>query len=111
MSKPSARLILEVRGYSQLLYAGEAEIRAAAPAHASSPPHDWEVLLRVPNVEVAQFQMRRGERVRIALQDGRSWPTWIDRFHFERGASASGFDGYGLIQLIGIGAAPEPAEA
>jgi len=68
-------LVLEVRGYDRLLYAGDAEIRTADADRASDPPHEWEVVLRVPNIQVAHFQMRRGERVRIALADGRSWPA------------------------------------
>ena len=97
---PKARI--EVRGWDDLLFQGEAEIR---PTPGASGPA-FEVEFLVPNVQVAQFQMRRGERVLIAVEEGAAIPAWIGSFRFEPGASASGFGGQGRIQLVGNGAVP-----
>ena len=61
--------------------------------------------------EVAQFQMRRGERVQIQTSNpGTSTSALIDDFHFEDAAGFSGFSGTAAIQLVGSGPSPAPGD-
>jgi hypothetical protein len=97
--KQGEEVRIEVRGWDDLLYQGEAEIRP-------TPGPAFEVEFLVPNVQVAQYQMRRGERVLVSAEDGAATPAVIQGFRFEPGASATGFGGQGRIQLVGSGAPP-----
>ncbi|MCG8588579.1 MAG: hypothetical protein MJE66_04745 [Proteobacteria bacterium] len=93
---------IDVYGSEGLLYSGEAWVQAL-----DDDEYDWEVEFRVPNTQVAQFQMRRGERVSIALEEGAPrTPAYVHRFRLESGASASGVGGFGRIRLVGSGPAP-----
>ncbi len=93
---------IEVRGYDGLLFAGEAEIQRLERGQ-----YQWAVEFVVPNAQIAQFQMRRGERVSVAVGEGSSRPALIDRFAFEEDSSFSGYGGHGRIHLVGKGEVPE----
>ena len=93
---------IEVRGYDGLLFAGDAEIQ---PVDLGQ--YQWAVEFLVPNAQIAQFQMRRGERVSVVVGEGSSRPALIDRFAFEQDSAYSGYGGHGRIHLVGKGAAPE----
>ena len=69
----------------------------------------FELRFRVENHEVARYQMRRGEQVRVRFAGARGdgFIAYIGRFGFEADAQFSAAGGHGRIQLVGEG--PPPA--
>lgn len=95
---------VEVRGADGPLFRGSAEILKATTAD-----HNWRLEFTVPASEVAQFQMRRGERVGVhTTAPGPELTAFIYDFHFDESAGFSGFSGTGVIQLAGNGPPPKP---
>jgi hypothetical protein len=95
-------LEIEVHASDGRLYSGPAEV-----LEASSSDHDWRIEFTLPANEVAQFQMRRGERVQIRPLNASARPSaLIYDFRFEDSAGFSGFSGTGVIQLAGSGPRP-----
>ena len=86
---------IQVRGPDGLLFEG--------PARFASGEGEWSWCAEflVPNTQVAQFQMRRGEEVRVCVNDGPGHRAWIGGFGFEDDSSASGIGGHGRISLLG----------
>ncbi len=93
---------IQVRGTDGLLFDGEACI---SPGEGE---WTWRAEFRVPNTQIAQFQMRRGEEVRVSVDDASTHRAWIGGFGFDDDSSASGIGGHGRIQLLGRGAIPVP---
>ena len=97
-------LDIEVRTSDGRVFSGTAEL-----LEASATDHDWRIEFTVPAAEVAQFQMRRGERVQIQTSNpGTSTSALIDDFRFDDAAGFSGFSGTAAIQLVGSGPSPVP---
>ena len=92
---------IRVQGYDGILFEGEGEI---GPVEGGE--WTWRLDFIVPNTQVAQFQMRRGEEVRLTLDDDAVHRAWIGGFGFEPDASAAGMGGHGRIHLFGRGERP-----
>ena len=92
---------IEVRGPDGLLYSGEADF-----SDHEGDDFDWKVSFVVPSAEVAQFQMRLGDRVAVHVAPDRRAAAFIGGFAFENDASARPFGGHGRIRLDGTGPLP-----
>ena len=95
---------IEVRIYAQdeILFSGEARVETHAEEAGG-----WSLVFELPAAQVAQFQMRRGERVHIDVSNETTQrAALIDSFWLEDDAGFSGFSGSVHVRLAGEGPAP-----
>ena len=89
-----------VHALGEVLFKGEADLE---PVDETG----WSLEFRVPAARVAQFQMRKGERVHIALPgDPAHRPALVEGCRLEDAAGFSGFSGSGVVLLAGEGLRP-----
>ena len=91
---------VSVRVSSEVLFEGNAQLDLTDEAQ-------WTLEFTVPAARVAQFQMRRGERLYIDLPgESANRSALVQGCRLEDDAGFSGFSGSGAVLLTGEGPPP-----
>lgn len=91
-----------VHAQDEILFAGKADVETD-----EGKAGGWSLVFEVPAAQVAQFQMRRGERVHVAVaSETARHAALIESFWLGEDAGFSGFAGNGHVRLTGEGPKP-----